>query len=286
MHASPYRFCRVPLVVACLLLVTGLTTVAEGQIWNPLGNAPGGFFGRIPLLGSMVEDDMPGAANPTNPFVYPFYFGGEAYVRPVVVCWADGQFKDPLTSTVVDLHRDANLPARLSYVEFMARVQLSRFSLRGHLFTFLDIYRSSLGRLDQPEFRLGADVDLVSRKGLRFGANLDGNFRHPTFNVTLPSGITYFESGARPVTAGVHLAWFPYGWWGLAPTFEARARWPIVQRTKVTEVEVAGGLKIPATVLGSSGIRGGWRWHKTEIKDFAETEITWSGFFLDYVFFY
>lgn len=250
------------------------------------GGPVGGIISPPSLLGKILEKELPGITDPASPYVWPPSFGAELSVRPIIVYWAEGTVSDPSGSFSLDFHRDLGFVERIVMVEGTARFQLSRFSLRGNYTGFVRNYWGSHGNLDWPEFRIGADLDLVQCNGLRVGVNADGSpWSRPRFSFSRPGIGAHSIEGGRPVSAGVHVAWNPPGWGGLAPSFEARARWPIREATKVTEYEVAGGLKTPATVLGTSALRGGWRYtHLDFSAQGRDVKATWSGFFAEYVF--
>ncbi len=272
-----------PLVALLAVLASDLA--ADAQVLVP-GGPLTGILQPLSPLGKALEQDLPGVANPASPYVWPPSFGAELRVRPILIYWSQGTVSDPSGSFSLDLFQDLGFVERIVMVEGMARVQLSRFSLRGTYTGFVRNYWGARGNLDWPEFRIGADLDLVQRKGLRVGVNFDGSpWANPKFSFTRPGIGSESIVGGRPVSAGVHIAWNSPGWGGLAPSFEARARWPIREATKVTEYEVAGGLKGPATVLGTSALRGGWRYtHMSFSGHGREIKATWSGFFAEYVF--
>jgi hypothetical protein len=286
MSSQRYKYHRL-----CLWLLVALPTVfvphlpANAQVLVPEGPVTGILRPQSPL-GRALEQDMPGIANPASPYVWPPSFGAEIRVRPILIYSAQGTVSDPSGSFSLDLFQDLGFVERIFLVEGMARLQLSRFSLRGTYTAFVRNYSGSQGNLDWPEFRFGADLDLVQRKGLRVGVNIDGApWANPKFSFTRPGIGSESIEGGRPVTAGVHIAWNPPGWGGLAPSLEARARWPLRDATKVTEYEVAGGIKSPATVLGTSALRGGWRHTHMDFSGHGrEIEATWSGFFAEYMF--
>jgi len=198
-----------------------------------------------------------------------------------------GKFGDRTRGIYFDLHKDLGIVDRVVTVETMARLQLSRLSLRIHYEAYVRGFVGQWGEFDWPQFRLGADVDLFSRNGFRLGANLDGNLNHPVFTYSHPGHDPERVSLARPVTAGVHLAYNPFGTGGLSPSFETRARWPLRQYSRLTEYEIAAGLKTPQTVLGRGALRGGWRYTEIECRERQkELSAKWSGVFAEYVFLY
>lgn len=279
------RHCLYLWLPCALLMIFVSHLSANAQVLVPEGPVTG-ILQPLSPLGKALEQDLPGIANPASPYVWPPSFGAEVRVRPILIYWSQGTVSDPSGSFSLDFLQDLGFVDRIFLVEGMARLQLSRLSLRGTYTGFVRSYSGSLGNLDWPEFRFGADLDILQRKGLRVGVNIDGTpWAQPKFSFTRPRIGSECIEGGRPVTAGAHIAWNPPGWGGLAPSFEARARWPIREATKVTEYEVAGGIKSPATVLGTSALRGGWRYTHLDFSgNGREVKATWSGFFAEYVF--
>lgn len=208
--------------------------------------------------------------------------------RPIFELVTEQTLRDPKLGTLLHLERDLGFDDRFTLIEVMARAQAASLSVRAHYESPLSTFKSRLGHLDWPPFRTGLDLDLVSRRSWRFGINADVYWERPEFGGILPIVGSRFITWNRPVTAGIHAAFNPPGWGGLAPSFDSRARWPLTDSSRVTEFEVAGGLSTPQTVLGSTAIRGGWRYTRIELRnsDPAELDLTWSGIFGELVYFY
>jgi hypothetical protein len=172
-------------------------------------------------------------------------------------------------------------------VESMARSQLGRLSFRIHHDHYISGFKGDHIRVDWPLWRLGADFDIVNRPGLRFGLNLDWNPFYPTIQFSdLPLG-TYNLTSDQPVSAGVHAVYNGLNFWGISPSAEGRCRVALSERSKINEVEVAGGLKGPETVGGALALRGGWRYSWLTLSDRAYVaDMGWSALFGELVYLY
>lgn len=273
--------------MSALLVLLAAALPARAQFYFGSPDQGPGFLSSLPLIGSALEQDMPGVANPWSPFVWPPRIDGEVRFRAIGLTMTQGKFWDRAVDFYADLNKDLGIVDQVVTVETMARVQLSRLSLRVHYEAYVRGFVGQWGELDWPPFRLGADVDFFSRNGLRLGADVDGSVNHPVFTYSHPQHAPERISFGRPLTAGVYLAYNPFGTGGLSPSLETRARWPVRQYSRVTEYEIAAGLKTPQTVLGRGALRGGWRYTEIECRERQkELSAKWSGVFAEYVFLY
>lgn len=271
-------------LIAALVILAAASASAETPC-----QATSSYWTRIPsFIGKILDYNIPGIANPFSPLVSPPCFRGEVKARPIFEIITEQTLTDPKLETSLDLEKDLGFDNRFTIIEVMVRAQAASLSIRAHYESPLSTSKTALGHLDWPPFRTGLDLDLVSSRSWRFGINADVYWESPEFGGIVPIGGNRLITWNRPVTAGIHAAFNPPGWGGLAPSFDSRARWPLTDSSRVTEFEVAGGLSTPQTVLGSTAIRGGWRYTRIELRnsDPAELDITWSGIFGELVYFY
>lgn len=277
----------VPLFLMALLLIC-FSAPVKAQDCAPLPDPVAYFFSRAPLLSKTVDHDQPGIANPAAPMVGPFCFSGEARIRPIWQTLTSAEYRDPVTGVTLDLKRDLGFAERGVVLESMARFQFSRVSGRIHYEANLNAIRGDLGFFDWPDVRYGVDVDLLCNKGFRLGLDMDLNRFETFFAFGLPNGTSGVVRGGLPLTMGVHAAYNPAGYCGLSSSFEARVRWPISTGSKITEAEITAGIKSPATIIGISALRGGWRYMQISFSDNAgrEVDVKTSGAYIDYTFFF
>jgi hypothetical protein len=246
----------------------------------------GQLFQSIPLLGPAAESDFPGSTLPKYPFLHMPQIGGELRVTWISYNMTNGKFLYPERGIALDLKDDLLFLDQVSTVEFTGRLQLARYSLRAVYDAYVRTHRGR-GYFYWPELRIGADVDLFKRDTWRLGVDLDFTTNRPTLSVTDPILGSFQVVGPRPVTFGVHAWYNPRFTCGISPVVEVRYRWPIRTGTKIYEFEVAGGLKLPDTILGCSAVRAGWRHTATEFDSSGQTaDVTLSGVFGEYVFYY
>ncbi len=270
------------------LLPLCFNSPAQAQDCGPLPDPVAYFLGQPSVLSKTIDHDQPGIANPAAPMVGPFCFSGEARIRPIWQTLTSGEYRDPALGLSLDLKQDLGFVERGVVLESMGRFQFSRFSGRIHYEANINAIKGDLGFFDWPDVRFGGDVDLVCNRGFRLGLNADLNRFETFFAFGLPNGTSGVIRGGIPVTMGVHTAYNPTGYCGLSSSFEARVRWPIGTGARITEVEVTGGIKSPATIIGTSAVRGGWRYMQISFGDNAgrEVDVKTSGIYLDYVFFF
>ena len=112
-----------------------------------------------------------------------------------------------------------------------------------------------------PDLRIGADLDLISTQSTRLGLDMDICPNRPFFVSATSSLGLEADVDPRLRTAGIHLAYNSPDCGTLGWSFEGRARREIsVKNTKITELDLAIGVKSPETVLGTLSLRGGWRY--------------------------
>lgn len=244
------------------------------------------LFQSVPLLGRAVESDFPGSTLPKYPFLHMPQIGGEVRVSWLSYNMTNGKFLFPERGIALDLKDDLLFLDQVTAVEFAGRLQLARYSVRAVYDAYTRTHRGQ-GYFYWPELRIGADVDVFKRDTWRLGVNLDFTTNQPTLSVTHPIMGSFQVIGPRPVTIGVHAWYNPRFTCGISPVVEVRYRWPIRTGTKIYEFDVAGGLKLPDTILGCSAVRAGWRHTAIEFSFSGQTaDVTLSGVFAEYVFYY
>ena len=270
-------------------------------------------------LNSFFSEDIPGAFNAAMPLLFPPYFGGEIRIRPTSTNLMKGEVKldtgiqgvstekwyDLETGQLDNGRPVLGLSSKGSYVETMLRLQFSRLSLRGYVNAYLREIPATDGDVDWFTYRFGADLDIVNSYGLRIGPAIDWypeTFRTKFYNLVLNGtrGITI--KPYTPVTIGFYAAYNPFTSWAVSPTAEIRFQWPWPYRQgeklhgrplQLTNWEYAVGLKLPKTVLGSTGLRFGYTETKVEFAGGKGSSnrgipvsIQWSGIFGELVWLY
>ncbi len=270
------------------LLILAANPVQAQQPQLPAGSLPTPWAGTkgFSFLTRPLEWDMPGLTDACNPFLYTPVLRGEMRVRPVFIGFS-GQFEDTVSGQSFDLVDQLGYVNQGTLVETMVRGQLARFSARLHYDAYLRTFRGAGTRLDWPEFRVGADLDLVYSEPLRAGLDMDFYPARPLFSYSGgPLGTGSIES-PRPATWGVHLVYNPADGTTMSPSVEARGRFSLRTGTRIREWEIAAGFKAPWTVLGTFGLRGGYR--DTRIEMHAQdlmVNVHWQGVFGEIVTFY
>jgi hypothetical protein len=171
------------------------------------------------------------------------------------------------------------------------------------------------GRVGWIDYSLGLDFDIINSYGIIFGINAD-MYASPDLTYNAESGLAnpplgtsygFSASGGKitgntPITYGIHASYNPFNSWIVSPTIEFRYNWPYQNRpgqslagnaSQLTQWEYAVGLKLPKTVLGSSGLRFGRR---ESLLQFAGAQgsnnrsavitLQTAGYFGDFVWFY
>ncbi len=315
-----FKAAKISWVVVCVVCVTtgmlpapGVQDSAHAQ-W-PLSSSANGLLGVGGPVRNFLDYGIPGAFDAALPVLFPPRFGGELRFRPVLTDLIKGTLEK--NGRTVDLETDdgISLSSKGAYFQTMARLQFSRLSLRVHWdVPIRDIPARSPdparglsgGYVNWLHWRFGADFDIVDSYGVRAGINLDVNPEKPALHYSLrwdPSSANQTKKvdGYWPVTVGVHAQYNPFTSWIVSPSLEFRYRapWPFrsgmsprAQLTHVTEWEYAIGIKLPKTVLGSTGIRYGYQDTKMSFGGTGETggntpvSLWWSGQFLELVWFY
>jgi hypothetical protein len=269
------------IVVGTLLWVHGAGSRAAAQ----------GFRGILDTLSPLV----------TMPTVQ-----GEVQLRPIWMKVASGHNSIPSLGLSWDLRDDFGLVDPSLFLDLMFRLQVGRlgFRLQSNMADFSGQRRfmnqpgqlSGGARLEYSGIRLGWDVDILSWGRSRAGLDLDYDYFLARFteSIETPGGGKKII-GKEALTIGVHAAFVPsYNLWGISPVLEVRARRPLAGSV-VSEVEIAAGLIGPETVLGVTGIRGGFRrtsisfkadqfYNNVEVK--SEFDTTLEGLFGELVYYY
>jgi hypothetical protein len=227
---------------------------------------------------------------------------GEAKITPTFVTMQKCSVSDNTYSEPYSFSYSRNSSF---FIDLMARLQLSRFSVRG----YLEQREFDLGKenttsrppihryanLTYYGVRVGGDVDIFLGNRTRVGFNYDHSFYGPT--VTLfdangtGTGPKLAIQGPESGTIGCHLIYNPvWDVFGTSAIFEGWAHWPIYG-TALSDFEVSGGLKWADTVLGSGSIQGGYRWTNIITQDLSGTgngnlNATWGGVFGEVVYYY
>lgn len=283
-------------------------------------NSSSGFFSQAgSSIGGFFSQDLPGALDQAMPLLFPPYFGGEVHVRPYFFGLHSGEINVPDIGPI-DLegvrktgpnagNGGIGLSSKGADVEFMGRLQFSRLSFRGYWNLNLREIQGNSGEIDWIDYRFGADFDIVNSYGVTFGINADV-YESPGLKYNAISGLATKLSpgvggtitGNTPITYGIHASYNPFNSWIVSPTLEFRYEWPYQNRpgetlaanaSQLTQWEYAIGLKLPKTVLGSSGIRFG---NRQSVLEFAGDKgskdrssvvtLEYGGYFGDFVWFY
>ncbi len=273
--------------IAALCIIVSTTTSARAQSWLTMVGPATRMLSSMPIIGSLLNADFPGTANPRMRHVYPPTFHGELRARALYLYSKKQMFSNPELGFSIDLHRDLGFDEEGALIELMARAQAGRYSLRAHYDEWLETFKSGSGNLSWPNYRMGVDLDLYHSPTFRIGANCDINWEGPVLNATPPGRTPAHIKWERPITAGAHASYNPFGYGSLALSCDARARWPISENSRITEFEIAGGLKGATTVTGASAIRGGWRYTSVNLRyNSYQFDMEWSGIFAEYVYTY
>ena len=310
-----WRFKSSRLIVSASLLVIfiGVTTCADAQGLSGPWPSVNGVFGRTwSALGGFFTQDLPGAADPSMPVIFPPYFGGEIYIRPAffnitkatansnqgdVIDILSGRYR---VNGLFDSRGGMNDPAG-SYIESMLRFQIGRLSLRGYYTAYLKQPNTSDFSVNWPTWRLGADIDIIYYRGLRIGATYDLYPERP-FVQTFDTNIQYVKICAEvPQTVGFVASFTPCASCSISPSIEFRGQWPLgavcsscsSNGTQITQWEIAAGFVLPRTVIGQSGLRFGYRWMDlfTGCSDVVQEkrwaiDVNTSAYFGELVWFY
>lgn len=280
------RIYRISLPFLAVFLLSTATASAFGQGLPGLERELNAVLSRMPSIGGIFESEMPGITRPDAPLVFTPIFGGELRVRPIFIDFS-GTLKNTETNEELSLLDDLGFVEQGILVETMARIKISRLSLRVHNDGYLRTFRGEPGRLDWPEWRVGADLDLIDTRPFRFGVNMDFYWDQPSFSAQTPAGVSVGIGSPRPATWGGHVLLNCGNPCAIRYTVEARGRLSLREGSRIDEVEAAAGLMTPEMVIGNVAIRGGYRrtWLKLEASS-REVRIHWSGVFGELVFWY
>lgn len=241
---------------------------------------------QVPMIRDTIESDFPGATIPGYPFLHTPRLGAELRVTPIFYNVVEAKFLAPDDGLALDLTKNLGFVDQATLIQFWGRIQLNRLSVRAYYDAYLRTFRGA-GYFSWPDAGFGVDLDLIQRRNIKFGVDMDMSWQRPTLSVASPVFGDFFLEGPRPVTFGVHGWYNPEGIPVISPVVELRYRWPIRSGTKIYEFEVAAGFKLPRTVLGDSALRAGWRRSQTEFDfDGRKADVTLSGVFGEYVFYY
>ncbi len=304
---KPFGELKKPILLTIILCLISSFNAAHAQGVGASSNGTNVLSSGLNLLAGLVEQDVPGATNPYAPLLFPPYFCAEVRVTPVYMDLIKGEILfNGKTINLETPESGVGLSSKGAYVELMARLQLSRFSFRSHYYADIRRIPGGTGYVNWPNWRFGADVDLVNTYGVRLGPTLDFNPERPSLSFNIPPaqipGNSGKVDGYAPLTVGLFISYNPYYSWVVTPTFEFRYRWPFPfrsggdlrgQMTQVTEWEYALGLKLPRTrATGTVGLRFGSRDTTMEFAGSHETGtgppvmLHWNGKFIELVWFY
>ena len=224
-----------------------------------------------------------------SPFVSFPWFKGEMRVTPIWIGVISGKNTLPDRGQSWGLRTTFNMTKSALFLDMMGRFQLGpvAFRVHGEQRDFVGSTRVQYNnsgaearpRLEFSGCRVGLDIDLFRRYGVRAGLNCDYYCYRPSFTESVVTPGQWTEvtdtSGAHlavlpgkkllgesPWTAGIHASLtVPREFYGAWPVVEARVSWPLQIYTspEIWDLEIAAGLRGPGTVLGSLGMRAGYR---------------------------
>ncbi len=291
-------------VALWLIVAAGLfgAAPASAQVPGPPTGVLSALAGYLPFggTGSPAEE--------VTPLFFPPYFGAEMRGRLLGIQTTKATLQTPVA--FYDFKDSLGLSSTIALMEAMFRLQFSRFSVRLHITSKLSDYSlpesliapgppawNQFGFSDPNSgvrYRLGGDLDLVLMMRSRLGVCLDYDLDSPFFKAFVGpvGGLNQVQSiqGQPALTLGTYAVFNPaFSWCRYSVILEARGRWPVSDRTKVTEYEFAGGIKTPETGLGSLALRGGYR--NTQVDMWGgnfnrEVQFQWSGWFGELVYYY
>lgn len=266
--------------IAMVMLWTG-----SGFCLDPYGLADTYRYpARTPA--EAIEQDFPGATDSWLPVVFPPVFQAELRARPLFLVLTKGEFIWEERGIDLDLQDNLGFVDQVVFIETIARMQLARFSARFHFESQLRTLRGDSGNLTLPDYRIGADIDLLSSPQLRLGINFDFNWQRPEFSATIPNAPQVRIVYPRPVTAGFHFHWSPTNIWSISPTVWMMYRHPI-RSADLKEFDVAAGIRLPETVFSNSAVRAGWNFREYSHESGGQEIIArFSGFYGEYVYFF
>jgi len=267
---------------------------------------PGGLAGGIilagvlllgPVLAPVLAEDIPGLTNPRSPLVFPPLFRAQLTASPIWLAISSGKVTRAGIPHSWDLEKVFAFPHSGLFLDFMARLQAGRFSVRGyweprnfsgerHVHGDPEALMAS-SRYSYPGVRIGGDMDVAQWNLSRVGLNIDYDLLAPSFEEAIETPEGFKLTGKQPLTIGVHGVYNPGAmWWGISPIFELRARWPAAG-AELTEVMIAAGAKAPETVLGSLAWKSGYRHTVIEFTGQRRSfDLTVDGWFSELAYYY
>ena len=229
---------------------------------------------------------------------------GEVRVTPIWIGISGGNETIPSLGITWNLRDQFGLTQTNFFVDSMVRFQLGRFSFRVEYDprdfaatkpAVNNPFVEATARLSYSGVRLGGDLDVVQYYRSRLGVDLDYDLFSPVFSETIETTGGKQIIGNSALTMGVHLVFMPAtNLYGVSPLFEARCRWP-VSGAEVTDLEIAGGLRSPESILGAVALKGGYRHTRLE---FSGSQLynglgvsttfnaTMSGGFVEFAYYY
>lgn len=271
------------LFLLVVLVACAGVEVAGAQELPGLEREFASLFSRIPSLSGILEGEMPGITRPDAPMILPPIFRAEFRVRPLFINFS-GDVSNGATGQSLSLLDDLGHIENAVVIESMARLKVSRFSLRAHVDSYMRTFRGGTGRFDWPEWRVGGDLDLIDTPNFRFGLNMDFYWDQPSFNFGNVGFGPVSIPGPRPSTWGLHAVLDLGDPRSIRYSLETRGRLSMRTGSRIDEVEAALGLMSPETVFGSVLLRGGYRHTWLEINwegSQVEVQVQWSGVFAD-----
>ncbi len=213
--------------------------------------------------------------------ILPPIFRGEARVRAYFTGFS-GNLKNENTGLSVSLVDDLGHVDSATILETMLKLKISRLSARVHCDSYLRTFRGGNGRFDWPEWRVGADLDLIDTPQFRFGINMDYYWNQPEFSAKSDEIDSVGFSGPKPVTWGLHATLDRGDPRTLRWNVEGRGRLSLRTGSRLDELEGALGVLSPETAFGTVLLRGGYRHSWLEFgADPWKVKTQWSGVFVD-----
>lgn len=271
-------------LLVCLSTLT-LSGVVRAQTcvgpWDPVAS----WVPRLPYVAQALEQDAPGVTNASYGYTHPPRFRGEGRLAGVYSQLRSGTLTDSTGSYA--FKKDLGFPEKMGQIETMARTQFGRYSLRYNYTYYLRSYQGSWATFQPSEFRVGADMDLIQTNSFRLGLNADINWKGSRLTYTVPNSASVDITFQRPATYGVHVVYNPIAPATVSTSLELRGRFPWTDSARLTEYEIAGGLRFPRTIMGSSTVRGGYRYTHVDLKrSDTRVEADWSAIFGELVYYY
>lgn len=265
------------------------------------GVAVGLALALVFFLGTVTTpvwaEDFPGLTNPNSPFIFPPLFRAEITAAPIWESLSSGKLSSTEAGRSWDLKDSLHFDQSAVFVDFMARLQTGRFSIRAyyeprkfssqrHFQDDADAPRIT-ARFTYPGVRVGGDIDVAQWQLSRIGVNMDYDVLAPSFTEESDTGGEFKMTGSGALTIGIHGVYNPTAnYCGITPIFQFRARWP-VSGAELTDAMVAGGLRTPETVLGSMAWMSGYRHTVLEFGTKGRNfDITLDGWFSELAYYY